>query len=58
MLLGAGNEVTTCPLGATCKTDLIYQTSVDAEPTMAIYCGSGAAGATWFRDMPTRGLGK
>ena len=57
MLLGA-SQVTTCAAGETCKTDTVYQTGVDATPTQAVYCGAGTADATWFRQMPTPGLGE
>ena len=58
VLVGA-SQVTTCAIGDVCKTDTIYQTAVDGAPTQAIYCGPSTANAeTWFRDMPTPGLGK
>ena len=58
MLVGA-SQATTCAIGDVCKTDTIYQTAVDGAPTQAIYCGPSTANAeTWFRDMPTPGLGK
>ena len=57
MQLGA-RQVTTRAASETCKADTVYQTSVDATPTQAIYCGAGTADATWFRQMPTPGLGE
>ena len=57
MLVGA-SQVTTCAAGEICKADNIYQTGVDANPTQAIYCGTTGTGDTWFRQMPTPGLGE
>ena len=57
MLIGA-TQVNTCALGKVCKTDTIYQMSVDANPTLDVYCGPTGPENTWFRQMPTPGLGE
>jgi len=58
MLVGA-SQVTTCAIGDICKTDTIYQTAVNGAPTQTFYCGPSTANEeTWFRYMPTPGLGK
>ena len=57
MLVGP-TQVNTCDLGEVCKTDTIYQMTVDASPTQDVYCGPPGPENTWFRQMPTPGLGK
>jgi len=59
VLIGAGGT-STCGAISTCKTDYIYQTAingVEASPTAALYCATGLLGGTWFRSMPTPGIG-
>jgi hypothetical protein len=56
VLLAPGATSTCGPL-ETCKTDFIYPTGVEDVATQGLYCGTGAIAGTWFRSLPTPGIG-
>jgi hypothetical protein len=56
VLVASGNISSTCGPLSTCKTDFIYQTAVAGVATQVLYCETGLD-STWFRSMPTPGIG-